>query len=66
MKKGLVKKYVTDFIDEELLKIENVIGMPHLGASTKEAEDNCITMAVHQIREYFEKGNIINSVNFPN
>ncbi len=62
----IIAKYVTDFLDEELLKINNVIGMPHLGASTQEAEDNCVTMAVHQIREYLEKGNIINSVNFPN
>lgn len=66
IKNGIVSKYVTDFVDEELLKIDSVIGMPHLGASTKEAEDNCVTMAVHQIREYLEKGNIINSVNFPN
>jgi D-3-phosphoglycerate dehydrogenase / 2-oxoglutarate reductase len=66
MKSGTVYKYVTDFVDEELLKIDNVIGMPHLGASTKEAEENCVEMAVHQIREYLEKGNIKNSVNFPN
>jgi D-3-phosphoglycerate dehydrogenase len=66
IKEGIVAKYVTDFVDEELLKIDNVIGMPHLGASTQEAEDNCVTMAINQVREYLEKGNIINSVNFPN
>lgn len=66
VKKGVVAKYVTDFVDDELLKYENVLGMPHLGASTQEAEDNCVIMAVNQIREYLEKGNIINSVNFPN
>jgi len=44
---------------------ENVILLPHLGASTAEAEDNCAVMAVDEIRSYFENGNIINSVNFP-
>ena len=57
--------YVTDFPDEELLKNENVIGLPHLGASTPESEDNCATMAVQQIRNFIERGNIRNGVNFP-
>ncbi|MCK5095567.1 MAG: 3-phosphoglycerate dehydrogenase, partial [Spirochaetes bacterium] len=65
IEKGIVSVYITDFPDEELLKLENVITIPHLGASTPEAEDNCAVMAVKQICNYLEKGNIINSVNFP-
>jgi len=65
IEKGIVSVYVTDFPDEELLEMENVITIPHLGASTPEAEDNCAVMAVKQICNYLEKGNIINSVNFP-
>ena len=65
IEKGIVSVYVTDFPDEELLELENVITIPHLGASTPEAEDNCAVMAVKQICNYLEKGNIINSVNFP-
>lgn len=62
---GIVSVYVTDFPDEELLKMENVIAFPHLGASTPEAEDNCAVMAVNQLRNFLENGNIKNSVNFP-
>lgn len=62
---GIVTAYVTDFPDENLLKMDNVISIPHLGASTAEAEDNCAVMAVNQIRNYIEYGNITNSVNFP-
>ncbi len=62
---GNVGAYVTDFPDEELLKHEKVIAIPHLGASTPEAEDNCAVMAVNQVRNYLEYGNIKNSVNFP-
>lgn len=62
---GKVSSYVTDFPDEETLKMDNVISIPHLGASTKESETNCAIMAVEQVREYLEHGNIINSVNFP-
>jgi D-3-phosphoglycerate dehydrogenase len=62
---GTVAAYVTDFPDEELLKHEQVIGIPHLGASTPEAEDNCAVMAVNQVRDFLEQGNIKNSVNFP-
>ena len=62
---GKVACYVTDFPDEETLKMEKVISIPHLGASTNEAETNCAIMAVNQTREYLENGNILNSVNFP-
>jgi D-3-phosphoglycerate dehydrogenase / 2-oxoglutarate reductase len=66
IEKGIVKKYITDFPDEEVLKMENVISIPHLGASTAESEDNCAAMAVKQMKNFLEKGNIVNSVNFPN
>ncbi|HYQ58488.1 MAG TPA: phosphoglycerate dehydrogenase [Draconibacterium sp.] len=62
---GKVAKYITDFPDEECLKMDNVISIPHLGASTKESETNCAIMAVEQMRDYLENGNIKNSVNFP-
>ncbi len=65
IKDGTVKCYVTDFPEEELLRIDQVIAIPHLGASTPEAEDNCAVMAVQQIRDYLEYGNIKNSINFP-
>jgi D-3-phosphoglycerate dehydrogenase len=63
---GTVAVYLTDFPDEELLKLDGVVPFPHLGASTPEAEDNCAVMAVRQIRDFLENGNIKNSVNFPN
>ncbi len=62
---GIVSCYITDFSDEELLKMENVIALPHLGASTPESEDNCARMAANQLKEYLECGNLINCVNFP-
>jgi D-3-phosphoglycerate dehydrogenase len=62
---GKVARYVTDFPEEELLGKENIIPIPHLGASTPESEENCAVMAVNQVRDYLENGNIINSVNFP-
>jgi D-3-phosphoglycerate dehydrogenase len=65
VKEGVVACYVTDFPDEELLKMEEVISIPHLGASTPEAEDNCAKMAVVQVKNFLEFGNIKNSVNFP-
>lgn len=65
IKNGTVSFYVTDFPDDDLVQMENVIPIPHLGASTPESEENCADMAVDQLREYLEKGNIINSVNFP-
>ncbi len=61
-----VRKYVTDFPNFETANMEGVIAMPHLGASTEEAEDNCALMAVLQIVDFIENGNIVNSVNFPN
>jgi D-3-phosphoglycerate dehydrogenase len=65
LESGKVARYVTDFPDEDVLKMKNAICIPHLGASTEESETNCAVMAVDQLREYFENGNIINSVNFP-
>ena len=62
---GKVACYISDFADEEMLITENVICLPHLGASTPEAEDNCATMAVNQLIDFLENGNIVNSVNFP-
>uniref|UniRef100_UPI00403F03D2 phosphoglycerate dehydrogenase n=1 Tax=Niallia sp. XMNu-256 TaxID=3082444 RepID=UPI00403F03D2 len=63
---GKVGKYITDFPNEKILKMKNAIAIPHLGASTRESEENCAIMASRQIKEYLETGNIINSVNFPN
>ncbi len=60
-----VAKYVTDLPCDELLGVDNVITIPHLGASTGEAEDNCAVMAAHQLKDYLENGNVVNSVNFP-
>ncbi len=63
---GTVACYVTDFPDEKLLRHERVIPIPHLGSSTPESEDNCARMAVDQVSDYLLRGNIRNSVNFPN
>lgn len=63
---GKVGRYVTDFPADELIGAENVICIPHLGASTPEAEDNCAVMAYKQLVDYIENGNIVNSVNYPN
>ncbi len=65
LESGKVCKYVTDFPDADILEMKNVIPVAHLGASTLESETNCAIMAVDQIREFIEHGNIINSVNFP-
>ncbi|MCQ2614073.1 MAG: phosphoglycerate dehydrogenase [Treponemataceae bacterium] len=62
---GTIAAFVTDFADEELMKNDKVICLPHLGASTPEAEDNCACMAVLQVKDFLENGNIVNSVNFP-
>ena len=62
---GKLGKYVTDFPTDGVLNKENIICLPHLGASTAEAEDNCATMAVEQTMDYIDNGNIVNSVNFP-
>jgi len=65
LEEGKVAKYVTDFPDASTLAMKNTVCIPHLGASTPESEDNCAVMAVKQMREYLENGNIVNSVNFP-
>lgn len=65
LKSGRVKKYVTDFPNTTTAGMEGALVLPHLGASTEEAEDNCAVMAVKQLRNYIENGNIINSVNYP-
>ena len=62
---GKVACYVVDFPTADMLGVENVIAIPHLGASTPESEDNCAVMAVDQIKDYLENGNIKNSVNYP-
>ena len=62
---GKVAAYVTDFANDELLDVEGVIAIPHLGASTPEAEDNCASMAAGELIDYLENGNIVNSVNMP-
>lgn len=61
-----IRKYVTDFPTPDIASMKNAIVIPHLGASTEESEDNCAIMAVKEIRDYLENGNIHNSVNFPN
>ena len=66
LKSGKVAKYVTDFPNDKTANMEGVIAIPHLGASTEESEDNCAIMAVKQLMDYIENGNIKNSVNFPN
>ncbi len=65
IKAGIVSCYVTDFPDTELLGMDRVIAIPHLGASTPEAEENCAAMAVRQTIEFLENGNVRNSINFP-
>ena len=63
---GRVAAYVTDFPNNRLVGAPHVVAMPHLGASTPESEQNCAIMAVDQLKDYLENGNIRNSVNFPN
>lgn len=63
---GKAAKYVTDFPSDALIGTENVICIPHLGASTPESEDNCAVMAANELKDYLENGNIKNSVNLPN
>lgn len=66
LKSGKVRKYVTDFPNARTANMDGVIAFPHLGASTAESEDNCAVMAVNEIMNYIENGNIVNSVNYPN
>ena len=65
LQSGKVKKYVTDFPNAKTANMKGVIATPHLGASTEESEDNCAVMAVEQIMDFVENGNIVNSVNYP-
>ena len=62
---GKAAAYATDFPDDSMIGLEGVVGIPHLGASTPESEDNCAVMAVDQLKDYLENGNILNSVNLP-
>lgn len=65
LESGKVAAYVTDFPTDDVLDVEGVIAIPHLGASTPESEDNCATMASKELIDYIENGNIVNSVNLP-
>lgn len=65
IQKGKIKKYITDFATEDIINQKDVIVMPHLGASTPESEDNCAIMAVKEMQDYLENGNITHSVNLP-
>ena len=62
---GKVAAYVTDFPTEDVLDVDGIIAIPHLGASTPESEENCATMAAKELIDYIENGNIVNSVNLP-
>ena len=66
LESGKVHRYVTDFATQEIKGVDGAIVIPHLGASTEESEDNCAEMAVDQLMDYLENGNITNSVNYPN
>lgn len=65
LESGKVSYYATDFPNENTVGVPGIITLPHLGASTPEAEDNCAAMAAQEMMEYLEKGNIVNSVNYP-
>lgn len=65
LKSGKLSRYVTDFPVPGVLGVKNLITIPHLGASTPEAEDNCAVMVAHQLMDFIENGNVVNSVNFP-
>lgn len=65
VKSNKIERYVTDFPHDDLLGVDNIICIPHLGASTPEAEDNCAIAAANELVDYIEHGNITNSVNFP-
>ncbi|EMA6344934.1 phosphoglycerate dehydrogenase [Bacillus cytotoxicus] len=66
LEEGTINHYMTDFPNENVIKMKNVVATPHLGASTYESEENCAVMAARQLRDYLETGNIRNSVNYPN
>lgn len=65
LQSGKIARYVTDFPTQDLLGVQNLIAIPHLGASTEESEDNCAVMAVGELRDFLENGNITHSVNYP-
>ncbi len=65
LESGKVASYVTDFPTDDVLDVEGIIAIPHLGASTPESEENCATMAAKELIDYIENGNIVNSVNLP-
>lgn len=65
LESGKIGKYITDFPNENVLKMKNTVPIPHLGASTQESEENCAIMAARQVKDFLETGNIKNSVNFP-
>lgn len=65
VKSGKIHCYVTDFASPEYIGVKNIIVMPHLGASTEEAEDNCAVMAARELTDFLDNGNILHSVNFP-
>ena len=65
LKKGIISKYVVDFPDEEVIGVEGINAVPHLGASTPESEENCAKMAAEQLYDFLQTGNIKNSVNMP-
>jgi len=66
LRAGKLKAYLCDFPSPLLAQVPNAIALPHLGASTAEAEDNCAVMVVEQVRDFLENGNVVNAVNFPN
>ncbi len=66
LQSGKIASYVTDFATQDLLGVDGVVAIPHLGASTPESEDNCAIMAADEVKQYLELGNVKNSVNFPN
>lgn len=66
LESGKLAAYVTDFATDDILGVDGVIALPHLGASTPESEENCAFMAAEQVKDYLENGNIVNSVNLPN
>ena len=65
LESGKLSRYITEFPTADLIGVDGAICLPHLGASTPEAEDNCAVMAANQLKDYIENGNITNSVNYP-
>jgi D-3-phosphoglycerate dehydrogenase len=65
LESGKIRKYMTDLLEPEYIGKKGIVATPHLGASTAEAEENCAEMAVDELMDYLENGNIVNSVNFP-